>query len=275
MYPILLDFGTHDLPLLGTTHLFLPTYGMLLTIGVVLAWWWFMRRTNILGVDPERAFSLTFYTLLAGLIGAKLTLVAVEWRYYISRPSEILGTLRSAGVLMGGVACGALAFVLYARRHGLSVLLLADAVVAPVALAQAIGRLGCFAAGCCWGVAIRGGWPACTFTNPEAAARTGVPLGIPLAPTQLLQAGSDLALATFLTWLYRRRLLPQGQVLWWYCVLYGIARGVIEIWRGDAARGLYFGGSLSTSQIFSIASIALGVTMLVAGRFRRRETASP
>ena len=61
MHPILIDFGTHDLPLLGPTHLFLPTDGVLFAAATLLAWWWFLRRARELRVDPERAFNLTFY----------------------------------------------------------------------------------------------------------------------------------------------------------------------------------------------------------------------
>lgn len=276
MHPILLDFGTHDLPLLGVRHLFLPTYGALFALGVVLAWWWFLRRARALGVEPEIAFNLTFYSVLAGIVGAKLSLVVVDWRYYAENPRALLLLFRVAGVLMGGVAAGALAFVLYCRRNRLPVLALADAIVAPIALAQGIGRLGCFAAGCCWGMpAEPGSSCSVTFTDPAAAAQTGVPLHVPLFPAQLVQAAADFSLAAVLTVLHRRRPRPSGLALWMYVLLYSISRGTIEFWRGDAHRGLWFGGAISTSQILSIAGIALALSMLGLRRFRRRPEAEP
>jgi phosphatidylglycerol---prolipoprotein diacylglyceryl transferase len=269
MHPILIDLGVRNLPLLGETHLFLPTYGLLFTLGAMAAWWWFARRAGTLGVPAERAFDLGFWGLVAGLVGAKLALLVVEWRYYLQYPGEILGALRSAGVLLGGVIAGAVAFWAYCRRHGLPVWKLADAVVAPLALAQAIGRLGCHSAGCCYGVAA-GACPIhVTFTHPFAHDYTGVPLYVPLIPTQLLQAGNDLILAGILTWMWRRSAgagTLNGSVFWWYVILYGTTRSIIEIWRGDVVRGLWLGGLLSTSQILSILGIVLAVVMLLRAK---------
>jgi phosphatidylglycerol:prolipoprotein diacylglycerol transferase len=270
LHPILIDLGTFDLPVLGETHLFLPTYGLLFASGVLVAWVWFMRRAVGMKLDPDRAFNLTFYALLAGLIGAKLTLVVVDWEYYLSDPANIFGIIRAAGVLMGGVLAGAATFSLYAWRTGLPVLELGDAIVAPLALAQAIGRLGCFAAGCCYGVETDG-WCAVTFTDPAALAQTGVKLNVPLVPTQLIQMLNDLTLAVLLAWLWRRRLRPPGTVFWIYVLLYSVTRGTIEIWRGDSQRGLYFGDQFSTSQLLSVVGVLLAVTMLVVGWIRERE----
>jgi phosphatidylglycerol:prolipoprotein diacylglycerol transferase len=275
MHPILLDFGTHELPLLGRTHLFLPMYGALFATGVVIAWWWFLRRAARLGVDPDRAFNLTFYTLVGGLLGAKLSLVIVDWRYYLANPSEILWVVRIAGVLMGGILCGAAVFVLYSIRQRLPLHRLGDAIAAPLALSQAIGRLGCFSAGCCWGVERPGLWCATTFTDPFAAEKTGVPLNVPLFPAQLAQFASDLVLAGILTVLYRRKIRPDGSTFLWYVLLYSLSRGTIEIYRGDVHRGLYFGGLLSTSQILAILAGLWALGMLIYYRLGRREPAAP
>jgi phosphatidylglycerol:prolipoprotein diacylglycerol transferase len=269
MHPSLIDFGQVHLPILGDVHLALPTYGLLFAAGALVAWQWFMRRARSIGVPDETAFNLCFYGILAGLLGAKVALIAVDLRLYLENPALLLGTIRAAGVLMGGVIAGAAVFVLYGRRHGLPMLRIADAVVAPVALAQAIGRLGCFAAGCCYGVPVDPDNPiAVTFTDPAAAAQTGVPLHVPLAPTQLFQFANDLALAVVLTVLWRKDLRP-GTTVSAYLVLYGLGRGVIELWRGDAQRGLFFGGVVSTSQALSVVSIAIGVVLFV--RFRGRD----
>jgi phosphatidylglycerol:prolipoprotein diacylglycerol transferase len=272
MHPILIDFGTRSLPFLGDTRLFLPTYGVLLAVAVGLAWVWFHGRALSLGVDRENAFNLAFYSLIGGLVGAKVSLVVVDWRWYLEDPARILSTIRSAGVLMGGVASGIVAFLAYARRKGLPILRLGDAIAAPLALGQAVGRLGCFSAGCCYGVAAPEAWCAVTFRSAEAAARTGVPLGIPLLPVQLFQAGADLAVAGILTRLWRRSIRP-GLVFAWYLVLYGASRFTIEFFRGDEARGLWFSDSLSTSQVLSLASIACGAAWLVAARGRRPDDA--
>ena len=267
MFPRLIDF---DVEFRGV-ELFLPSYGILFAGGALIAWWWFVRRGRSLDVPEEQLFNLSFYTLLAGIVGAKLTLVIVDWEDYLHHPELLLGTIRSAGVVIGGIVAGSLAFTFYALRNKMPLHRLGDAIAAPLVLAQALGRLGCFCAGCCWGKeATLGSRLAVVFTDPKAAAQTGVPLGVPLVPTQLLHLVSNLFLALLLTWLWRRRIKPAGTVFWIYVVLYSVSRGIIEFWRGDAQRGLYFDGAISTSQILSLAGVLFGTAMLLLGR-RREE----
>ncbi len=266
MHPLLIDLGTVDLPILGPTHLYLPTYGVLFATGVTLAWIWFGRRARSLGIADEKVFNLTFYSLLGGIVGAKLLLVLVDWRDYVADPGLLLGTIRTAGVLVGGVAGGAIVFVLYIHRQQLPFFKLADAVVAPLALAQALGRFGCFSAGCCYGVGVDSGHPlAVTFTHPQAIA-SGRFAGQPLLAVQLIEAIVDLVLVVILTLLWRRRPEPEGTVMWSYILLYSAARLTIEFYRGDVGRGLFFSGALSTSQLFAICGVLLGAFMLLRGR---------
>ncbi len=274
MFPVLIDLGTFDLPLLGETHLFLPTYGTLFALAVVVAWWWFMRRARTLDVAEETLFNLTFFTLLAGIVGAKLLLILVDWRTYLEQPRLLLGTLRAAGVLMGGVLAGAFVFVAYARHHRLPLFRLGDAIAAPLVMAQAIGRLGCLSAGCCWGVAAHeSNRFAITFTDPRGNLSPEL-LGVPLVPVQLIEMFYDFLLAALLTWLWRRRARPAGTVFWFYVLLYSAGRGVIEFWRGDTFRGLYLNDVISTSQIIALGGVVLSVAMLLRGWLQHRQNAS-
>ncbi|NIM60910.1 MAG: hypothetical protein GTO30_04430, partial [Acidobacteria bacterium] len=143
---------------------------------------------------------------------------------YLADPSLLVGIIRTAGVLVGGVVGGAIVFVLYARRNDLPLIRLADAVVAPLALAQALGRFGCLAAGCCYGVPVDADHPfAVTFEHPQAIA-AGRFAGQPLLAVQLLEALADLVIVAILTLLWRRRPKPEGTVLWCYVLLYSILR---------------------------------------------------
>ena len=93
-------------------------------------------------------------------------------------------------------------------------------------------------------------------------------MNVPLIPTQLIQTLNDLALTAVLTWLWRRRGMPAGSVFWLYVLLYSISRGLIELWRGDAKRGLYFGEAISTSQLIAIAGVLFAGAMLTIARRR-------
>jgi phosphatidylglycerol:prolipoprotein diacylglycerol transferase len=271
VHPILIDFGYVDLPLFGSTHLFVPTYGVLFASAVVIAWAWFLRRARGLGLPEDRLFNLTFFSLLAGILGAKLLLVLIDWQHYLTHPAEILGTIRSAGVLLGGVAAGILTFVIYARRHDLPLFRLGDAIAAPLALSQAVGRLGCFAGGCCWGIPVDPGrWFAVVFESETAHELTGVPLHDPRLAIQLIEAAFDVGLAALLTLLWRKRLEPEGTVFWIYALVYGVGRTLLEEGRGDPQRGLWFGGALSTSQLLSVFLATVAVVMLLRGLVLRR-----
>jgi phosphatidylglycerol---prolipoprotein diacylglyceryl transferase len=271
VHPILIDFGYVDLPFFGSTHLFVPTYGVLFASAVVTAWAWFLRRARGLGLPEDRLFNLTFFSLLAGILGAKLLLVLIDWQQYLAHPAEILGTIRSAGVLLGGVAAGISTFAIYAWRHDLPLFRLGDAIAAPLALAQAVGRLGCFAGGCCWGIAVDPGrWFAVVFESETAHELTGVPLHDPRLAIQLIEAAFDIGLAALLTFLWRKRLEPEGTVFWLYALLYGVGRALLEEGRGDTQRGLWFGGALSTSQLLSVVLATVAIVMLLRGLVLRR-----
>lgn len=257
MHPVLFRLGPLEI----------PTYGLLFATGALVSWWWFLRRSRELGLPHDPVFNAAFYGLLAGIVGAKVTMIFVEWRTYLADPGRILSieTLRSAGVLMGGVIAGGAVFIAYCRREDLPLFVLADAIAAPLALAQAFGRFGCFNAGCCHGVPTSS-WFGVVFPHHPRSSVDPALIGVPLVPTQLFEMGADLALAAVLTLLWRRRRGPDGTVFWWYMILYSAARAVIEHWRGDAIRGLWFGGTISTSQILSIVGIAVGLAMLARGR---------
>ena len=121
------------------------------------------------------------------------------------------------------------------------------------------GRLGCLAAGCCYGKPTTVAW-AITFTNPLARANVGTPLGIPLHPTQLYESAAELLILIVLLWTERKGRPFAGRTFWLYMLLYAMSRYVIEIYRGDP-RGAV--GIFSTSQFISLILGPLAIAMLV------------
>jgi phosphatidylglycerol:prolipoprotein diacylglycerol transferase len=122
-----------------------------------------------------------------------------------------------------------------------------------------IGRFGCLFAGCCYGKPTDLPW-GITFTDPFAAANVGTPLGVPLHPTQLYEAGAEFLILIILLATERKGRPFPGRTFWLYLLLYAVSRFVIEFYRGDP-RGAV--GILSTSQFISVILAPLAVIMLV------------
>ena len=258
MKPLVVDFGTWNLPLFGQTHVFIASYGVLFALAALTGWILFLRLARRDGLPEGATDRFAFWTVVAGLLGSKLTLLALDWRYYWDDPSRLLSTFRSAGVLMGGIGAAVVAAIFLTRRFELPFWRVADAAAVPLPLSQAIGRIGCFLAGCCFGRACDLPW-AVTFHDPFAAEYSGVPLGVPLHPTQLYHAGADLVVFGLVLAAWRRRRVP-GQVFVAYLVFYAVDRFIVEMWRGDTVRGVFLGG-ISTSQILSLVAFAGGLIL--------------
>ncbi|HEX8151275.1 MAG TPA: prolipoprotein diacylglyceryl transferase [Pyrinomonadaceae bacterium] len=251
------------------------TYGVLLALAFMAALFVSSRLGGRDGLPRERLFDLGLWMLLGGLVGSKLLLMVAEpeygqdWHNLLS-----VDFLRSGGVWYGGFLGGLLTGVLLIRRHRLSFWKVTDAFAPGVAVGQAIGREGCFAAGCCWGRPTGVPWGV---EFGEAAHRiTGVPTGVHLHPTQLYESFAALLIFLFLYWLHRRKRFD-GQVIGAYAVLYGLTRFAIEFFRddprGDIA-GLTTLTGLSTSQLISLLVVAGGLLFLLL-RWRRASGVTP
>ncbi len=258
MHPKLLELPAF--PLFGTQvgPFTLHTYGVLLAAAFLAGLWVAARQARRFGLDEARVTDLGVYVLIAGLLGAKGLLLLIDWDYYSRNWREMLGVFQSGGVFYGGLLAGIPTAIWLIRRYGLPVWPTVDVLAPGVVMGQAIGRLGCLAAGCCHGRAADVPW-AVTFRDLYAQRSVGTPLDVALHPTQLYESLATMLILALLLWLAPRKRF-HGQVAAVYLLLYGSARFVIEFYRGDAARGTVFGGALSTSQF--IAALLVGVTLL-------------
>jgi phosphatidylglycerol---prolipoprotein diacylglyceryl transferase len=236
----------------------LPTYGLLVSIGVLIGLWVSVRNSEKQGINPEHAWNLGILVVLCGIVGAKILYIVNDWGYYTAHPSEIFSfaTLQAGGVFSGGFIGAAIAAVWYMRKHHMPALATWDAFVPGLALGHAIGRVGCFAAGCCYGKPTSHFWGV-TFKNPLAQAWVGTPLGVPLEPTQLFESAIELANFFILMWLFRHKKFD-GQVLGAYLFLYGVARFFLEFLRDDPGRGSVFGGLMTGTQLIAIGLVITG-----------------
>jgi phosphatidylglycerol---prolipoprotein diacylglyceryl transferase len=248
MYPRLFELGP------VTVY----TYGVLLAAAYLLGLKLAMVRAKARGLDANRVLDLGIYIIISALIGAKLLLFLTDARMFISNPRELLTLARSGGVFYGGLILAVVVAFWYIARHQLPFWTTCDVFAPGIALGHVTGRLGCLAAGCCYGKPTDVGW-AITFSNPLAAANVGTPLGIPLHPTQIYEAGAELLILGFLLATERRGRYFAGRTFWSYMLLYAISRYVVEIYRGDP-RGEILG--MSTSQFISVILAPLSIVML-------------
>jgi phosphatidylglycerol:prolipoprotein diacylglycerol transferase len=237
---------------------FLPTYGLLVATGVLIGLWISVRNSARQGINPDQAWNLGILVVLCGILGAKILYIINDWSSYVAHPAEIfsISTLQAGGVFSGGLIGALLAAVWYIRKHHLPALATCDAFAPGLALGHAIGRIGCFAAGCCWGKPTTHWWGV-TFTNPVANALVGTPLNEALEPTQLFESAIELANFFLLMWMFKRKKFD-GQVFGAYLILYGVARFFLEFLRDDPGRGSVFGGVMTGTQLISIGLVILG-----------------
>ncbi|MEE4272358.1 MAG: prolipoprotein diacylglyceryl transferase [Thermoanaerobaculales bacterium] len=249
MHPILIDLGFFAL----------PSYGVLLAVAVLAALWTARIRADATGLDAARVVDFGLWLVIWALLGAKILLVVVEWKRYLGDPSQLLGLVRAGGVFLGGFIAAIIAAAVLLRRYRLEALPTFDVLAPSLALGQTIGRIGCLLAGCCWGHSCDLPW-AITYTDPAAAANVGTPLHVAVHPFPAYAALFNFSVFLVLSWLYAKR-LPAGRVFASYLVLYGVGRFFLELTRGDEARGVYFNGLLSTSQLIAAALVTIGVAM--------------
>jgi phosphatidylglycerol:prolipoprotein diacylglycerol transferase len=255
MHPIFLRLGP------VTLH----TYGVLLVTAVLLGLWLARRRAAATGLDPDSVWNLGVYMVLAGLVTAKVWYILSDWNYYMANPRQLLSLdmLRAGGVFFGGFLGAIVVAVLYAWHAKLHFLPVADAYMPGLALGHAIGRLGCFSAGCCWGRETDVPWGV-IFTDPNAQLIVGTPLGVRLHPTQLYESTTEFLIFLLLLWLTRRQKFT-GQIFAAFAVLYGAARFIIEFYRGDPGRTMVFGGTISVMQVVSLGLIVWGTWLFLRG----------
>ena len=256
MHPVLFHLGS----------LFIPTYGAMTAVGVMLALFLGQRTARIAEVNAAEVWNLCVLSLFAALAGERLLLIAVNWSVLKLHPSWLLGLamvhhplLAGMGALSGGV-CAAW----YARRKKLPAGTVADVLAAPLALGLAFEQMGALLAGSGYGTDAAASLPwAVTYTSTYAARWSGTPLGTPLHPVQGYAALAFLTLSIFLlVCLPVRR--QAGDVAGLCLMGIGVAVYFTERWRDPEGRGLVLNGALDGPQVAAI-------VLLLAGAFLLRE----
>ena len=247
-------------------HLTVYSYGVLMGFGTLLAIVWPVRLAAKQGIPPEKVEGLGLVIVLSAVVGSKL-LTALDYPGFYSGDWSLLWReiLTRGGVFYGGLLLALATSALYFWLNHLPGWKIADCVAPGLALAQGIARVGCFLAGCCWGIPTRQPFGV-VFTSEQAHSITGVPLGVKLHPTQLYEAALVLLAIPFLLRLLKHKSFD-GEVVLAYILYYAVVRFFLEFLRGDP-RGYYFNDLLSTSQLISLLIIPIAALLVV--RLRKR-----
>ncbi len=260
MFPRIVDFG--PIEIFGRSfNPALNTYGILVALGFLAGLYLAGRRAHRYRIPTQSVYDLGIWLIVGAFLGAKVLLILVDPEAFLRNPA---GIIRSFGVFFGGFLGAVVAAIWFFSRRRINVFDGGDLLAPSIALGHGIGRLGCFAAGCCYGAPTDGPL-AVTFSDIQANAFTGVPLGVPIHPTQLYEAGAEFALCLFLLWFAPRRTF-RGQVFFTWLGLYSVFRFLVEFLRDDP-RGFLFDGLLSTSQFLGLLLLpAAAIALLVLRR---------
>jgi phosphatidylglycerol:prolipoprotein diacylglycerol transferase len=196
--------------------------------------------------------------LLVGFLGARTLYIITRFSSFMADPASIFRIWEGGLVFLGGPIAVLPFLIWYVRKNRMPIWATADVMVPGLTIAHAFGRLGCLAAGCCYGRPTTLPWGI----HLHSELVDPLVRGVAIHPTQLYESASLLALFFGLLWTHRTRKFD-GQVALTYFMAYPIIRSVIEVFRGDQIRGFVIDQVLSTSQFLSICVFAVATFVLV------------
>ena len=237
MHPIICTIGPFTL----------YSYGLMLVVAFIAGTFLASRQAKKENINPNIIFNLAFIAFLSGIIGARAFYIIENLNYYLRNPIEIIMLQHGGLSWFGGLISGLFAAIFYLKTKKLPIYKILDLIVPFVALAQAIGRVGCLLNGCCFGKVSRFGL---YFKVHQAV----------LIPTQLYSSLALLLIFLILRF-FQDRPHKEGQIFFLYLFLYSMKRFVIEFWRAD--NPVIFLG-LTLFQILSILIFCLSFFKLIA-----------
>jgi len=238
--------------------LVLGWHGLFTALAVALAVWLALRRAAAYGLPTDKVGDLAVWSVLGGMVGARIFHVLDHWDQYAARPLEIFavwqGGIAVYGAFIGGVVTG----LFLCQRMGLPKWTMLDVAAPAMLVGQAIGRLGCLSNGDAWGGPCDGAGVLCLiYSHPNALLPNDL-RGVPTHPYplyEMIAVGFTLAVI----WFARRRLTAPGLIFVVAGLGYAITRFTLTVYRQEAQ--MAFG--LQEAQLIAIATALL----ILGGRF--------
>ena len=250
-------------------NLVIPLYGLLFYVGIAFAAAvavLICRKKQIVIFDMVCS---AIYTMIGAIIGAKLLFLVVSLPEIIEMfriyPAEdvLFSIIKGGFVFYGGLIGGALGLLIYIKQFKLKLEPFVEVFAVVVPLGHAFGRVGCFFAGCCYGMEYDG---PLSHTYTETAGST--PLGVPLLPIQLIESTCLLILFGALIIAFFKSQNRPFLCTKIYAISYAAIRFALEFFRGDKERGVAL---FSTSQWISIGIIILVSTLWIVSEKRKKK----
>jgi phosphatidylglycerol:prolipoprotein diacylglycerol transferase len=252
----------------GVIHV--RSYGLALAVAFLVGTWLGLKEARRYGMDEDRFLTVILFKLVGSIFGARILYVMEHIADYRQQWSSVLALWQGGLTLYGGVVAGTIVGLWMAKRQGLPVWRVADALAPSVAIGTAFGRVGCFLNGCCYGRPTKLPWgvvyPPDTFPGLEFGAT-------PIHPSQLYFSLASLALFA-VVWALRKRASIPGVLFWWTIAAYALIRVPLDFTRAyePATVVTHVGGlDVTESQLWSVALALFSV--LMAMRLRRSAAA--
>lgn len=245
MHPVAIRIGTFEI----------YWYGILFALGFIISWHLAIKRASERGINKDLMANLGIFVLLGGILGARVWYVVENWgSQFAGKNFLAIFNIREGGlVYYGGFIGASVIFFIYCFIKKLEWLQLADIFASCIPLGHMFGRIGCFLNGCCYGKFTQLPW-AIKFPSFHATH------GMPVHPTQLYEAASNLILFILLCYILNKRQF-KGQVIALYLVGYGILRFVVEYFRGDPVTMIL--DIIRIGQFVSILFIIMGILIYI------------
>ena len=252
----------------------LRSYGAFVGIALVVGMTLILRYGRREGtVSSYALLDATFAAVIGGIVGSRLLYLLVHARDFVDQPWAALRVWEGGMMYFGGLLFGMVTGVVVALRRGVSLWPALDTVAPVLGPGQALGRIACLVAACCYGPEWHSPF-AITFHDELSSVPLHL-LGVPLLPVQVLQIGEGILLWALGAWVLRHKRWD-GQPFLVVMAAAGATRFLLEGLRDDEARGFFlqaqFGETFSTSRVLGLVMIAAAA---LAWAWRSSRAAAP